>query len=98
MEKILQVTQILAQKTVDSVWLKTSFCLEPLGEEGPRFLFMHNNLILPHSFLLFFPTSIYITLPRSCPHSSPAVCASPSLHIVLLFPCCATLLCAMAAA
>lgn len=47
-------------------------------------------------FILFSP--FYIALPCSCPPPSPAERGSPALHIVLLFPCCATLLCAVAAA
>lgn len=48
-ERILQVTQILTQETVDLLWLETSCCLGFWEGEGPMFLFMRDS-----PFSLFF--------------------------------------------
>lgn len=57
---------------------------------------MHDNPIFPYFFLISLCFKLHYH--ALAPHPSLAVRASPSLHIVLLFPRCAALLCAVAAA
>lgn len=74
MERILRVTQILAQKTADLLWLETSCWLGFWEGECPKFLFMHDRLFfccLFSPFFSFFP-ALYVALPCSCPPPLPS--------------------------
>lgn len=83
-ERILQVTQILTQETVDLLWLETSCCLGFWEGEGPMFLFMRDSpfsLFFPFFYPFFsFLYCITMLLPPTLPSwawlSSSAYCAA----------------------